>query len=176
MDPDGFLYVLGRFKSLLISDDGEKYSPEGMEEAYAAQSVFVEQCMLYNNQDPYTIALVVPNRAAVLHYLHEKGVSPATEEGLTAALKKIEQEFLEYRQGRKFGNMFPQRWLPAAIGVLDEAFTEENHMLNFQLKTVRGKVTEKYGDKIAFLYTPAGKSIINVQNVQAMRRLLTPEQ
>jgi long-chain acyl-CoA synthetase len=25
VDSDGFLYVLGRFKSLLISDDGEKY-------------------------------------------------------------------------------------------------------------------------------------------------------
>ena len=31
MAEDGFLYVLGRFKSLLISADGEKYSPEGME-------------------------------------------------------------------------------------------------------------------------------------------------
>ena len=27
-DGDGFLYVLGRVKSLLIADDGEKYSPE----------------------------------------------------------------------------------------------------------------------------------------------------
>ncbi|MCA1746672.1 MAG: AMP-binding protein, partial [Bacteroidales bacterium] len=32
MDKDGFLYVLGRYKSLLIADDGEKYSPEGIEE------------------------------------------------------------------------------------------------------------------------------------------------
>jgi long-chain acyl-CoA synthetase len=60
MDKDGFLYVLGRFKSLLISDDGEKYSPEGIEEAFSEQSQFIDQCMLYNNQNPYTIALVVP--------------------------------------------------------------------------------------------------------------------
>ena len=33
MSEDGFLYVLGRFKSLLIADDGEKFSPEGIEEA-----------------------------------------------------------------------------------------------------------------------------------------------
>ena len=32
-DSDGFLYVLGRFKSLLIGSDGEKFSPEGIEEA-----------------------------------------------------------------------------------------------------------------------------------------------
>lgn len=28
MGHDGLLYVLGRFKSLLIGSDGEKYSPE----------------------------------------------------------------------------------------------------------------------------------------------------
>jgi long-chain acyl-CoA synthetase len=33
LDEDGFLYVLGRVKSLLIADDGEKYSPEQIEEA-----------------------------------------------------------------------------------------------------------------------------------------------
>ena len=38
MDEDGFLFVLGRFKSLLISDDGEKYSPEGIEETISDRS------------------------------------------------------------------------------------------------------------------------------------------
>ena len=33
MSKEGLLYVKGRFKSLLISSDGEKYSPEGIEEA-----------------------------------------------------------------------------------------------------------------------------------------------
>jgi len=62
MDADGFLYVLGRFKSLLIADDGEKYSPEGIEEALAAGSSLIDQVMLYNDHDPYTVALIVPNR------------------------------------------------------------------------------------------------------------------
>jgi long-chain acyl-CoA synthetase len=35
LDEEGFLYVLGRVKSLLIADDGEKYSPEEIEEAIA---------------------------------------------------------------------------------------------------------------------------------------------
>jgi len=33
MDEDGFLTVIGRAKALLIRDDGEKYSPEEIEEA-----------------------------------------------------------------------------------------------------------------------------------------------
>ena len=35
---DGSLFVSGRFKSLLIAGDGEKYSPEGIEEAIAELS------------------------------------------------------------------------------------------------------------------------------------------
>ena len=48
MDSDGFLYVLGRYKSLLIADDGEKYSPEGIEEAFTDQSEYIDQCLLQN--------------------------------------------------------------------------------------------------------------------------------
>jgi long-chain acyl-CoA synthetase len=58
MDKDGFPLCPWRFKSLLISDDGEKYSPEGIEEAFTGQSQFIDQCMLYNNQNPYTVALL----------------------------------------------------------------------------------------------------------------------
>jgi long-chain acyl-CoA synthetase len=173
MDQDGFLYVLGRFKSLLIADDGEKYSPEGMEEAFCSQSRFIEQCMLYNNQNVYTIVLVVPNRDAIQHYLAEKGINPHALEGQQAALRKIERELQEYRAGNKYGTMFPQRWLPAAIGVLEEAFTEENHLLNFQLKTIRGRIVDKYAHRISQLYSPAGKIIDNEMNRGAMQVLLS---
>ena len=60
LDKDGFLFVLGRNKSLLIGSDGEKYSPEAIEEAITEHSKFIDQIMLYNNQSPYTIALLVP--------------------------------------------------------------------------------------------------------------------
>ena len=54
IDQDDFLYVLGRFKSLLISSDGEKFSPEGIEEMMVSKSTIIQQIMLYNNQCPYT--------------------------------------------------------------------------------------------------------------------------
>jgi long-chain acyl-CoA synthetase len=172
VDEDGFLYVLGRFKSLLIADDGEKYSPEGIEEAFINQSALIDQCMLYNNQNPYTTCFIVPNREAFIRYLKHKGVEPNSEEGYKLALNKLDRELQEYRTKGKFGEMFPQRWLPAALGVLSEGFTEENHMLNFQLKMVRGKVVEHYKKYIDFLYTPEGKNIYNEQNMEAMRKLL----
>ncbi len=172
MDEDGFLYVLGRFKSLLISDDGEKYSPEGIEEAFAGQSQFIDQCMLYNNQNPYTVALIVPNREALKRWLSQKNLKPDTKEGQIAMLKLLELELNEYRIGRKYEKMFPQRWLPASIGVLDEAFTESNHLLNSTLKIVRGKITERYKERIDYLYTVESKDVCNPRNVEAINKLM----
>ena len=176
MDNDGFLYVLGRFKSLLIADDGEKYSPEGIEEALVAESPFIEQCMLYNNQNPYTVGLIVPNREAIRRWIKEKHHSVhhhhlKADNNTDLALKLIEFEINEYRNGKKQGQ-FPQRWLPAAIAILDEPFTEENQMINSTMKLVRGKVIDRYNERIKYMYTPDAKDVCNKFNKAAMDNLL----
>jgi len=171
VDKDNFLYVLGRAKSLLIGHDGEKYSPEGIEEALVAHSPLIDQVMLYNNQSPYTVALVVPNRDAILHALREKQLRCQTEQGQDAALKLIENEVAAYRAGGPFAGMFPERWLPSAIAVLGEGFTEQNQFLNSTLKMVRGKIAEFYKDRLDYLFTAEGKNICNHQNRMIMRRM-----
>jgi long-chain acyl-CoA synthetase len=171
VDQDGFLYVLGRFKSLLISDDGEKYSPESIEEAIMEQSKYIDQCILFNNQKPYTVALIVPNQHSLKSYLEEKRLTADSEAGQRAVLTLIENEINEYRTNGKYGKMFPQRWLPAAIGILHEGFSEENGLVNATMKIIRGKVTEKYSSLIDFLYTPAAKVVTNEINIEAVEKM-----
>ena len=170
MDKDGFLYVLGRFKSLLIGNDGEKYSPEGIEEALVDQSKLIDQCMLYNNQNAYTVGLIVPNVQALNRELSARGIAPGTEEGNAESLKLIQAEIDQYKSGGEFGNMFPERWLPATVAVLPEAFTEQNHLLNSTMKMVRGKITEYFADELSFLYTSEAKGIVNARNKQAISK------
>ncbi len=170
MDKDGFLYVLGRFKSLLIGSDGEKFSPEGIEEALVDQSPFIDQCMLYNNQNPYTSGMIVPNIPAINREVEKHGFKPGTEEAYTEALKIIQREVDAYKSGGKFAESFPERWLPATIAVLPEAFTEQNHLLNSTMKMVRGKITEYFKDELEFLYTPEAKNIINQRNIEALKK------
>lgn len=171
LDKDGFLYVQGRFKSLLIADDGEKYSPESIEEALMEQSKYIDQCILSNNQKPYTVALIVPNQHALKSYLDDKRLTADSDEGQKAVLMLIEKEVNEYRTNGKYSKMFPQRWLPAAIGILDEGFTEENGLVNATVKVIRGKVTDKYADLIEFLYTPSAKAVTNELNIEALERM-----
>lgn len=170
VDKDGFLYVLGRFKSLLIAGDGEKYSPEGIEEGICDGSEYLEQMMLYNNQDPYTVALVVADKAQLKRYVEriKPGLDWNTREAKELALKKIQDVVNRYKSGGIHAGEFPERWLPAAIAVLPEPFTEQNHLLNSSLKMVRGKIEEKYKDRLEYLYTAEGKNIVNEKNLFAL--------
>jgi len=170
MDKDGFLYVLGRFKSLLIANDGEKFSPEGIEEALSDQSKFIDQAMLYNNQNPYTVGFIVPNMAAIKQELVNKAIHPNTNEGDVESLRIIQREIDAYRVGGKYYNMFPERWLPATIAVLPEAFTEQNGLLNSTMKMVRDKITAYFAGELEFLYTPEAKNIVNKKNLEAIKK------
>lgn len=170
MDKDEFLYVLGRFKSLLIGSDGEKFSPEGIEEALVDQSPYIDQCMLYNNQNVWTSGMIVPNLPAINRELEKRGFKTGSDEALKEALKIIQQEVDAYKAGGKFGNSFPERWLPTTIAILPEAFTEQNQLLNSTMKMVRGKITEYFKNELAFLYTIEAKDIINKQNFNALKK------
>ena len=165
MSKEGLLYVKGRFKSLLISSDGEKYSPEGIEEAFVGQSKYIDQVMLYNNQSPYTIALIVPNK----DNLKRKGYNLETEEGRKDALKKLEKELNKYKKGGDFEGMFPERWLPSTFAVLPEPFTEQNQMINSTMKMVRGKIEKAYAKRIDYLYTAEGKQPLNQENLDCLK-------
>ncbi len=172
MDKDGFLYVLGRFKSLLIGNDGEKYSPEGIEEALVEQSRFIDQCMLYNNQNAYTTGLIFPNIPALKAALKELNLTRENADYDKIMLELIKTDIDQFLPGGKYENMFPARWLPAAVGIMEEPFSEENRMLNSTMKMVRNRVTEHYKDLLDYLYTPAGKNILNERNMETIRKLM----
>lgn len=168
MTKEGLLYVKGRYKSLLISSDGEKYSPEGIEEALVQLAPTIDQVMLYNNQSTYTTAVIVPNKDYLKRTLKDKGLSLETEEGRKEALKLIDADVAMFKKGGIHETMFPDRWLPTCFAVLAEPFTEQNQMINSSLKMVRGKIEKAYADRIAYMYTPEGKQLLNKFNLDAL--------
>jgi len=175
IDNDSFLYVLGRFKSLLIGNDGEKYNPEGIEEALTDQSKYIEQVVLYNNQSAYTIGLFVPAIASVKEQIKAQNIDIKSDKAIDSALKLIRNEVNEYLTGGKYEGMFPVRWLPAAIGIPEEGFTEDNGLMNATMKVVRDKVINRSRDMLNILYTPEGKKIDNEANWKNMKKWLDIE-
>ena len=164
MGDNGLLYVLGRFKSLLIGSDGEKYSPEGIEEALVEHSSCIDQVLLYNNQNPYTVAMVVPNKEQLKQRVKQQQLDLQSDKGKEAAIMLIQNEINRFRKGGDLSQLFPERWLPATFAILPEPFTEQNGMVNSTMKIVRNKVEKHYIDRINYLYTPEGKNPINAIN------------
>ena len=164
MGDNGMLYVLGRFKSLLIGSDGEKYSPEGIEEALVEHSSCIDQVLLYNNQNPYTVAMVVPNKEQLKQRVKQQQLDLQSDKGKEAAIMLIQNEINRFRKGGDLSQLFPERWLPATFAILPEPFTEQNGMVNSTMKIVRNKVEKHYIDRINYLYTPEGKNPINAIN------------
>lgn len=151
MHKDGYLYVLGRFKSLLIGSDGEKYSPEEIEETIVTQSKVIQQIMLYNNQSPYTIAIIVADRS----------ITPDRQK----LLDLITEDLNRYKGKGEYSGIFPERWLPATFILAKEPFSEQNKMINSTMKMVRNKVEEAYKQEIEFVFTPDGKNVYNKFNM-----------
>lgn len=163
LDDDGYLYVLGRTKSLLISNDGEKFSPEGIEESIMATSQYINQCVLHNNQSPYTTALLTLNSEA----LKKQTTDPAEAAGLIA------DELAQYLKGGSHDGLFPYRWIPSAFAIIEEPFSEQNGLINSTMKIVKHKVYERYAQEIELLHTAEGKQPDSESNLQVLGRLLS---
>lgn len=147
MDKDDFLVVVGRAKALLISEDGEKYSPEEIEEAIISSSPCIQQIMIYNDHQKYTTALITLNKKAVEELIKKEGIKSYTELN-----KAIKDQLLLFAKQAEFKDKFPGKWIPSNFQIILEEFSEDNKMINSTLKMVRHKITETYKSRLDLMY------------------------
>jgi len=143
-DEDGFLVVTGRAKALLIGKDGEKYSPEEIEEVMVNNVAMLNQLMVYNDHQAITTALVTLQEDVVTGLIQEKGCKSAEE-----ALDAIIAELRSYEVHAK---AIPNTWIPSRFALIEKPFSEADGLVNSTMKLVRYKTAEFYKDRIATLY------------------------
>ena len=163
MDEDGFLVVTGRNKALLISEDGEKYSPEGIEEAMISNSELVGQAMVYNDQKKYTTAVVTidPLKVAKLKGKASKEV-----------LEMVKNDIEAFKSDPVYAGQFPKKWTPSYFYIAPEPFSEENKMVNSTLKMVRYKILEGHKNEIDKLYEGSASQVSDELNLKSLDLLL----
>jgi len=91
-------------------------------------------------------------------------------------LLKIQAEVDRFMPQGDLDNMFPPRWLPSAIRILSEPFSEQNRMINSTMKMVRPVISEIYKNELEFLYTPEAKDICNLRNMADIERMFSGNQ
>lgn len=168
IDEDDFLVVVGREKALLISEDGEKYSPEEIEEAIVNSSACIDQIMIYNDQQKYTTALITLNKNAVEELIQKEGIQ--TYEALNKHLKK---EILLFSKQVEFKDKFPGKWIPSNFQIIPEAFSEDNQMINSTLKMVRHKITETYQNRLDLMYGTKAQNKALLKNIKMLEGMVS---
>ena len=164
-DEDGFLVVVGREKALLIAEDGEKYSPEDIEEAVTFSTDVIDQIMVYCDHKKYTVALVTLEDSKVKRLVKEKGLTTAS-----ALLDALKAEFYRFRSDPK-AKKVQGTWVPAAFEIVPEAWNDRNGTVNSTMKIVRHKIAQVNKDLIDYAYTPEGSRTENARNVETLRKL-----
>jgi long-chain acyl-CoA synthetase len=168
-DEDGFLVVVGREKALLIAEDGEKYSPEEIEEAVAFSTPAIDQIMVWCEQRKYATALVTLDVAKARRLAAERGV-----EGAAALLEMLKDEFYAFRSDPK-AKKVQAAWIPAVFQILPGQFSEKDGTVNSTMKLVRHRVAQLHRDLIDYSYAPEGSSTLNPRNLAAVRELFELE-
>jgi len=148
VDDDGYLFIRGRIKEQYKLENGKYVVPSPIEEQLQL-SGYVMQAMVYGEQRPYNVALVVPDFEYLKLWAAENGIDTSDTKALLAneqvrelyvtELKKTQANVKRYEQVRDF--------------VLeDDEFSPENGLLTPSLKVKRRAVMAKYGDQIDDMY------------------------
>jgi long-chain acyl-CoA synthetase len=164
LDTDGFLIITGREKALLISQDGEKYSPEEIEEAIVNCSELISQIMIHNDHSRYTSALITLKSPQIENYCKKHHISKSEE-----LLEVIKKSFYRFKNQSDYANKFPEKWIPSVFRIIKDPFTEQNLMVNSTLKLVRYKIRENFSEVINEMYLPDANTI----NAQKNNDILT---
>ncbi|MCL2765746.1 MAG: AMP-binding protein [Treponema sp.] len=170
-DADGFLVVTGREKALLIAADGEKYSPETIEEAITNTSKFINQIMVYNEQCKFTSALITLNTEALKTEVNKQGLGKDSEQDLDRIISLIRDDILNFVKNPDYSGI-PAQWRPASFAVIPGIFDESNGLVNSTMKLVRHKVRDFYQSRIDELYKTGIGDPMLPGNRNALREML----
>ncbi len=160
-DEDGFLVVTGRAKALLINKDGEKYSPEEIEEVMINHVPLINQLMVYNDHQTITTALVTLAEDVAASLIEEHGCKTPQE-----ALEVFIQHLRSYEAQ---ASAIPKLWIPARFALIEKPFSEADGLVNSTMKLVRYKTIEFYKERISTLYE--SEKANNEANLEVVRTL-----
>jgi long-chain acyl-CoA synthetase len=149
VDTDGFVYITGRKKEMIVSSTGKKIYPSRIENLFKVEPL-ISQVLLLGDRLPYLTALLTINTAAAeaLDGMEEwRGRPPAdvieappVKEEVRQAVARVNRQLAPFEQVRRY------RLLP-------RDFSIEAGELTATLKVRRTQVMDNFRDDVEALYT-----------------------
>ena len=83
----------------------------------------------------------------------------------------IKERYFSFKKKNEFKNKFPEKWLPAHFQIVEEAFSEENKMINSTMKMVRFAILNAFQDRIDLMYGPNAQQNSTEKNKQVLEKM-----
>jgi long-chain acyl-CoA synthetase len=148
VDEEGYWYVTGRKKELIVSSNGKKIYPSRIENLFKMEPV-VNQVLLIGDKKPYVTALLTLNMQQVQNIeggsaLKDRsvkeiaGAEPVTK-AVQQAVSRVNKHLADFERIRRFR-------------VLDRDFSIEHGELTPTMKLRRSRVLENHKQLVSELY------------------------
>lgn len=128
LDEEGYYYITGRKKELIVSSNGKKIYPARIE-ALLKREPLISHVLLIGDRLPYVCALVSVT-----------GARAEAERAVEAAVKNTNRELAEFERIRKFK-------------ILDREFSIEQGELTPTMKVRRNRVLENHRELVSEMYS-----------------------
>ena len=147
VDADGFLFITGRKKDIIITAGGKNLTPANLENDLR-QSRWISQVVMHGDRRPYPVALITLDPEEIVHFAREHELS----EDLAAL--STEPKVIELIQGEldRVNSRYAQVEKIKKFRILDHDLSQETGELTPTLKVKRNVVNEKYADLFDELY------------------------
>jgi long-chain acyl-CoA synthetase len=150
VDEDGFLYITGRKKDIIITAGGKNITPANLENGLK-QSRWISQAVVVGDRRPYLVALITLDPEELPAFGEQHGLSAEDvpqSEAMRAEVQKVVDE-VNSRVG-------PVEQIKR-FEILPHDLTQETGELTPTLKVKRNVVVDKFADAIQGLYeSPRG--------------------
>ncbi|EFA23591.1 AMP-dependent synthetase/ligase [Bifidobacterium gallicum] len=141
LDDDGFLYIIGRKKDLIITAGGKNVSPGPMEEVITRCPI-VSQALVLGDKRPFISALITLDPDMLAQWLQSKGLNPdmTMEEACNNAAVRAEVQTWVDKANEGVSRAESVR----KFIIVPEEFSQENGLMTASMKIIRPKVLQRY--------------------------------
>ncbi len=147
VDSEGYWYITGRKKELIVSSNGKKIYPARIENLFKMEPL-VNQVLLIGDKKPYMTALItlnIPHAQAIKGVTEEQktgaaltGAEPVSR-ALSEVIKRVNKQLADFERIRRFK-------------VLERDFSIDQGELTPTMKIRRARVLENHKEEVSQLY------------------------
>jgi long-chain acyl-CoA synthetase len=148
IDEDGFLYITGRKKDIIITAGGKNITPANLEN-WLKQNQFISQGVVYGDRRPYLTALITLDPEEIVPWAEKQGVGTTD---MAELVKRDEVKALVQKAVEDVNERVGPVEQIKKYTILPQDLTQETGELTPTLKVKRNVVYDKFAGELEAMY------------------------